>query len=80
MASITIRNIPTDLLEKLRLRAKKERRSINNEIIKILEDANIDQETGSLTEFLSASKFDNDYIKNVEEAFGKRTYGREFDL
>ena len=39
MPSITIRNIPEDLLAKIKERAKKERRSLNNEILKSLEES-----------------------------------------
>ncbi len=37
MANLTIRNIPEDLLEKMRRQAKTEKRSLNNEILMVLE-------------------------------------------
>ncbi len=37
MANLTIRNIPQDLLEKMRNQAKAEKRSLNNEILMVLE-------------------------------------------
>jgi len=81
MASITIRNIPDSLLEKLKARAKEQRRSVNNEIIKILEDA---KTTGdrkkSLTEILDELGKDSEYAENVLEAYKNRSYGRDINL
>lgn len=37
MANLTIRNIPQDVLEKMRRQAKAEKRSLNNEILMVLE-------------------------------------------
>lgn len=37
MANLTIRNIPQDILEKMRRQAKTEKRSLNNEILMVLE-------------------------------------------
>ncbi len=37
MPNLTIRNIPQDLLEKMRKQAKAEKRSLNNEILMVLE-------------------------------------------
>jgi plasmid stability protein len=39
MASITVKNIPEDIYERLKQSAKTNRRSINSEIIVIIEDA-----------------------------------------
>jgi plasmid stability protein len=39
MASITIKNIPDDLYEELKVRAATNRRSINNEVIMLIERA-----------------------------------------
>ena len=39
MASITVKNIPEDIYERLKQSAKANRRSINGEIIVIIEDA-----------------------------------------
>jgi len=38
MSSLTIKNIPENVLKKLKLRAKLNRRSLNSEIVKNLED------------------------------------------
>ena len=51
MASLTIRNIPESLLERLRKLSEAERRSLNNEIIVILEK--------------SLKEYTPDYDKNV---------------
>ena len=39
MASLTLRNIPDDLLEQFRADAKRERRSLNSELLCLLEQA-----------------------------------------
>ena len=39
MASITVKNIPEDIYERLKQSAKANRRSINSEIIVLIEDA-----------------------------------------
>ena len=39
MASLTLRNIPNELLEQFRADAKRERRSLNSELLLLLEDA-----------------------------------------
>ena len=39
MATLTIKNVPADLHERLKQRARQNRRSLNNEIIALLEQA-----------------------------------------
>ncbi len=39
MATLTIKRLPDELHEQLKKRAERNRRSMNNEVIKILEDA-----------------------------------------
>ena len=39
MATLTIKNIPLDIYERLKLRAKTNRRSINQEVIAVIERA-----------------------------------------
>ena len=39
MATITIKNIPEDIYEKIKMQAKANRRSVNSEIISIFEHA-----------------------------------------
>ena len=43
MASLTIKGIPTDLMERLRELADRERRSLNQQAIVILEQALVDR-------------------------------------
>ena len=38
MATITVKNVPDDVYEKLKAMAKEHRRSINNEVIVLIED------------------------------------------
>lgn len=73
MPAITIRNVPEGLLEKLKRRAKDQRRSVNNEIIKILEDAEAKHKSHAVVEFLSKNEFDDDVINKVEEAYQSRS-------
>lgn len=47
MANLTIRNIPEDVLERLRRRSKMERRSLNNELITVLEKGLSEEESGN---------------------------------
>lgn len=78
MTSITIRNIPDEVMEKLRERAKNERRSLNNEVIKILEDftSNTPPSKEQLNSFFKENSFDEDFLTGVEEAFASRSIGR----
>lgn len=39
MSSLTLKNLPVDLLERLRLRARQQRRSLNSEAVLLLEQA-----------------------------------------
>ena len=47
MPNLTIRNIPQDLLEKMRKQAKAEKRSLNNEILMVLEKGVDTYDTGT---------------------------------
>ena len=82
MPSITIRNIPEDVLDKIKERAKKERRSLNNEIIKRLEEPDKEDSWNrdDLIKFLNDWNVDEDYISGVREAISNRTYGRDINL
>jgi antitoxin FitA len=50
MPSITIKNVPEDLLERLRERAKKHRRSLQAEVLTVLEEAERQRRTLTLEE------------------------------
>jgi plasmid stability protein len=95
MASITLRNIPDEVLERIRALSAIERRSINNEILVILE-------RGTFTEYeekmlkrkylskatqieiwktLSGTWEDNRTAKEIiEDIYSNRTLGREIEL
>ena len=47
MPSITLKNVPEELLERLRLRARQERRSLSQEALHLLERALADQDEPS---------------------------------
>jgi len=57
MASLQIRNVPTDVMEKLRRIAGKERRSINAQVLMLLADAvNEDQQRSTVKEILERAR------------------------
>ena len=87
MASLTLKDIPPDLLERLRARAKAERRSLSAEAITVLdtalkEDYRTPEErerTRRIWAGLAESAkglFDWD----VEAIYAARTYGRDVEL
>jgi len=78
MASITIRNIPDELLDKIKERAKRERRSLNNEIIKILEDSATDKE--SILKFIENWEVDEGFMKSLDDIKKTRTSGKNITL
>ena len=94
MASITVRNIPDSILQKIRALSQIERRSINNEIITILEKGLMDQtEYQNATPILSKeSQIDiwnsisgkwEDKRKTKEivaDIYSNRTAGRDISL
>lgn len=55
MATVTIKNIPDELYEQLKIMAKANRRSINNEVIVIIEQA-IEHQTPNPNEVLNRVK------------------------
>jgi len=95
MASITVRNIPDEILQRIRALSAVERRSINNEILVILE-------RGTYTEYeermlkrkyiskstqlelwksLTGKWEDNRSAKEIiEDIYSNRTLGREVQL
>ena len=56
MHSITIKNIPTDLYDKLKIKARENRRSINNEVINCL-DRSLKSRQIDADEFISKIEF-----------------------
>jgi len=63
MPTITVKNIPDDLYETLKVRAKTHRRSLNSEIIMILENAAM------------ARPVDVDSILETAQQFREKTAG-----
>jgi antitoxin FitA len=76
MASITVKNIPQELYEKLRINASMNRRSINNEMIHCLESVLMPQRLSVSEKLIRArklrsgieiEKFDHEEIKKAIE-------------
>ncbi|MBD3386204.1 Arc family DNA-binding protein [candidate division KSB1 bacterium] len=93
--NITIRNIPDQVVNKIRALAKRERRSLNNEILMILEKG-LDEKLGRLFDFHSnlSKDLQVDIWKNlslkwqddrssdeiIKDIYQHRTMGREVEL
>ena len=76
MPSVTVKNIPEDIYEKLKKRAHENRRSINNEIIMCIERTvkshriNPDEflaEVRKLRESIHVSSPDDDFLRKAKE-------------
>lgn len=96
MSSLTLKNLPDELLERLRARARKQRRSLNSEAVLLLEqamsaDLRESPANASATEReaqlaawarLSGRWPDGDaaLVAMAAEVDESRTLGREFDL
>ena len=95
MANITIRNIPEEIFEKIKKLSTIEKRSLNNEMLVIIEkgaQSEITKITKSskkiprsvqvnLWENLSGTWEDERTTKEIiQDIYTSRTYGREFDL
>jgi len=92
MASLTLKNIPDPLLERLREMAESDRRSLTQEILFLLEEAlrgaggrardEMEAEAQADAWARLAGKWPSDRDKNeeIEEILGSRTRGREVDL
>lgn len=95
MANITVRNIPEELLNKLRTLSTLERRSLNNEILVILEKG-IARESKSNSHRVTSPPKDaqlkvwenlcgrwkdkRETDEIIKEVIGSRSMGREVDL
>ncbi len=55
MATITVKNVPDDLYDKLKALAKEHRRSINNEVIMIIE-SHLEPRERSMEEMLAHAR------------------------
>ena len=95
MASITVRNIPDDVLGKIKALSSIKRRSVNNEILVILERGTYDEYEEKLQERKNLSKStqleiwkrlagtwdDSRSAKEIiEDIYTHRTVGREVKL
>jgi hypothetical protein len=95
MANITIRNIPDEIFLKIKHLSESERRSLNNELLVIIEKGtdllvrkNIDSEKLlskslqiHLLKNLSGSWEDNRTTEQIiDDIYKTRTMGREFEL
>jgi plasmid stability protein len=93
MASLTLRNIPEHLLESLRVLSERDRRSLNNEVLVVLEEG-----LASKAERLEAAPLGSELQADlwlalcglwqdersadeiIEDIRARRTPGREVDL
>ena len=93
--NLTIRNIPDDVINKIRTISKTERRSLNNEILIILERGIQEEVSGLLKEKRTISKNsqieiwkrlskewkdDRSTDEIIKDIYDNRTLGREFKL
>lgn len=92
MPSLTLKNVPEPLLDKLRDRASSDRRSLNQEVLYLLEealwrsprDASIEEEIRAQVEVWSrlAGRWKSDLPvdEEIAQILGSRTGGRQIDL
>ena len=87
MASLTLKNIPPDLLERLRARGKDQRRSLSAEAITVLEtalrtDYRTPQERAATSRALRdiAARGGAAIDWDVDAIYAARTYGRDVEL
>ena len=95
MPNITIRNIPESIFRKLRLMSQKEKRSLNNEILCVIERglAGIDDENGkhnvplnkegqiAIWKELSGKWEDKRSTKKIiQDIYEARTLGRDIEI
>jgi hypothetical protein len=88
--NLTIRNLPEDLVNKLRLRAKKFRRSLNSEILHRLElsmkqlststPESIKEQRANIAQILGTWEDDRPTSEIIEDIYESRTLGRKIDL
>jgi len=90
MKSITVRNIPDEILEAVRILSIKERRSLNNELIVIMENGlNSIHSSSSLKTELKEDpwkklagkwKDKRSTAKIIDDIYSSRTIGRDIKL
>lgn len=93
MASLTLKNLPEELLNALRDAAAKDRRSLTQEIIHLLDQAlraggerpalarpDVDAQVAAWREIAGQWESDVDHATEAERVIGARTPSREVDL
>jgi len=85
MANLTLRNIPDELMGKIKSIAAIERRSLNNEIIRALERVykNPEKTVTQIEKLIELKKnweIDDDFYQSVQEAISTRSFGRDVKL
>ncbi len=90
MASLTLKNIPDDLLDRLRSEAKKEHRSLNKQALLLIStalDASNDapdeaalRQVARWRELAGQWQSDLETEEEVADLYAARTTGREVDL
>lgn len=82
MVSLTIRNIPEEILKRIRIFAAKERRSLNSEMLIVIEEglsARISEKTGNISEVNVAFVSSAGRVKMWEELCGAWQDTRNFN-
>ena len=95
MPAITIKDIPEDLLERLRHRAARDKRSMNKEVVHLLDlalsaevapaDAStlarrIEEQVQAWTQLAGRWESDLGIVDEIEQIYAARTPGRPVDL
>jgi len=94
VASFTVKGIPDELLDRLRSRAVRERRSLTQEIIHLLESAlsgqglqearralaEAERQTTAWSELVGRWRSDRPVAEEIGEIYEARTTGRAVDL
>ena len=92
MASLTIKDIPEDLLERLRELAEEDRRSMTQEVIYLLAEivseydakrsgrARADRQADDWEQLAGRWKSDKSADEEIGEIYDSRTRGRQVDL
>jgi hypothetical protein len=93
MASLTLDDIPDDLLARLSLAASEERRSLAEEVLVFIEEAlatraggahaplrNGAEQAAAWRELAGAWKSDRSVDEEIDALYARRTPGREVDL
>ncbi len=72
MATLSIKNVPADVVEKLRRRAARNHRSMQGELLALVSAAAADTDEGSRKDAMAAQKQGTKTIEEIMEAQRKR--------